>query len=60
MVYTNGEPLNGKWTSSSDVDFCVDKKMVHIGEYKSYKHYGDYFIRQLTKLHTTEKKEEKK
>ena len=50
LNHVSGEPLSGKWTTCSDVDFYIDKKMVHIAEYKPYKHYGDYFVRQLQKL----------
>jgi len=50
LVWNGGSSLSGKWTSSSDVDFYVDKDMVHIVDAKVTRRYGEYFIRNINKF----------
>jgi len=50
LVWNGGSPLTGKWSSSSDVDFYVDKDMVHILDSKVTRRYGEFFIRNISKF----------
>lgn len=44
----SGKPaLTGKFVSSSDIDFYIDKGMIHIADTKVERKYGDYFLRQI-------------
>lgn len=45
-----GGPLSGDLINVSDVEFYVDKDMVHIADFKPYKHYGEWFIYSIRKL----------
>jgi len=49
LVWNGGSPVSGKWTSS-DVDFYVEKDMVHIVDAKVTRRYGEYFIRNINKF----------
>jgi len=46
----SGGPLNAKWSTSSDLDFHIDKDMIHVADTKISRKYGEYFIRQINKL----------
>ncbi|KAK2171576.1 hypothetical protein NP493_1041g01018 [Ridgeia piscesae] len=51
MVWTEGAGgLDGQFLSSSEVDFYVDKDMIHIADTKVARRYGDFFIRQIHKF----------
>lgn len=50
LVWNGGPPLGGEWMSSSDIDFHVDKDMVHIADTKMARRYGEYFIRNINKF----------
>ncbi|KAG9511300.1 Eukaryotic translation initiation factor 3 subunit L, partial [Fragariocoptes setiger] len=43
-------PLDGELRSGSDVDFYIDKNMIHIADTKVARRYGDYFLRQVHKF----------
>jgi translation initiation factor 3 subunit L len=47
---TGGGPLSGDLVNASDVDFYVDKDMLHIADFKPYKHYGEWFIFNIHKF----------
>ena len=38
-----------------DIDFYVDKDMVHISDTKIARHYGDYYVQQVLKLKDSNK-----
>lgn len=51
VVWTKGTSgLEGEFQSSSEVDFYVDKDMIHIADTKVARRYGDFFIRQIHKF----------
>lgn len=50
LVWTSGSPINGEWAYSSDVDFYLDKDMVHISDSKVQKKYSEFFIRNIQKF----------
>ena len=51
MVWTKGtSSLQGEFQSDSEVDFYIDKNMIHIADTKVAQRYGDFFIRQIHKL----------
>ena len=44
----SGKPgLTGKFVSSSDIDFYIDKGMIHIADTKVERRYGDFFLKQI-------------
>ncbi|CAG7785475.1 unnamed protein product [Allacma fusca] len=48
VVWTKGiSSLDGEFQAGSEVDFYIDKDMVHIADTKVGRRYGDYFIRQI-------------
>jgi len=50
-VWTKGTSgLEGSFQSDSEVDFYIDKNMIHIADTKVDQRYGDFFIRQIHKL----------
>jgi translation initiation factor 3 subunit L len=49
-VWTGGSPLSGEMISSYDVDFYLDKDMIHISDTKVQKGYADFFIRHINKF----------
>lgn len=49
-VWVAGSPLNGTPKTCSDVDFYLDKSMIHIADTKVEKRYGEFFIRYITKF----------
>jgi len=42
--------VNKEWVSSSDVEFYVDKEMIHVADYKVPKKYGEYFLNHINKF----------
>lgn len=51
MVWTKGTSgLEGEFQSGSEVDFFIDKDMIHIADTKVARRYGDFFIRQIHKF----------
>jgi translation initiation factor 3 subunit L len=42
--------LEGEFQSGSEVDFYIDKDMIHIADTKVARRYGDFFIRQIHKF----------
>jgi len=51
VVWTDGTSgLSGKFQSSSELDFYIDKDMIHIADTKVARRYGDFFIRQIHKF----------
>jgi len=53
VVWTKGSGssgLEGELQSSSEVDFFIDKDMIHIADTKVQRRFGDYFIRQILKF----------
>ncbi|KAI1287283.1 Eukaryotic translation initiation factor 3 subunit L [Halotydeus destructor] len=51
VVWTSGNSgLEGEFQSGSDVDFYIDKDMIHVADTKVARRYGDYFLRQIHKF----------
>lgn len=51
LVWTKGTSgLEGEFQSESEVDFYIDKMMIHIADTKVDRRYGDFFIRQIHKF----------
>merc|ERR1719259_1592404 len=51
VVWTKGTSgLEGEFQSGSEVDFFIDKNMIHIADTKVARRYGDFFIRQIHKF----------
>lgn len=51
VFWTKGTSgLEGEFQSASEVDFYVDKDMIHIADTKVARRYGDFFIRQIHKF----------
>ncbi|CAG2181675.1 unnamed protein product [Oppiella nova] len=51
LVWTKGQSgLDGEFHSESDVDFYIDKDMIHIADTKVARRYGDWFLRQIHKF----------
>jgi len=51
LVWTKGTSgLDGDFKTESEVDFFIDKNMIHIADTKVDRRYGDYFIRQILKF----------
>ncbi|XP_052759791.1 eukaryotic translation initiation factor 3 subunit L-like [Mya arenaria] len=51
VVWTKGTSgLEGEFQSASEVDFYIDRDMVHIADTKVARRYGDFFIRQIHKF----------
>lgn len=46
----DGSPLEGEYTTSSDVGFHVEKDVVHISDTKQASRHGEYFLLQIGKL----------
>jgi len=64
LVWDMGPPLAGEWTSTSDVDFFVDKEMIHIQDSKVTRRYTEFFIRHISRfediIQSVEKNSKKK
>ena len=41
---------DGGEQTTLDIDFYVDKDMIHISDTKIARHYGDYYVQQIIKL----------
>lgn len=51
VVWSKGTSgLDGDFQSESEVDFYIDKNMIHIADTKVDRRYGDFFIRQIHKF----------
>lgn len=50
LLWSSGPPLSGEMSSYSDVDFAVDKDMIHISDTKVARRYSEFFIRHTDKL----------
>jgi translation initiation factor 3 subunit L len=51
LVWTKGiSGLDGEFQSASEVDFYIDKDMIHIADTKVARRYGDFFIRNIHKF----------
>ena len=51
VVWTKGvSALDGEFQSESEVDFYIDKNMIHIADTKVDRRFGDFFIRQIHKF----------
>ncbi|KAL3877920.1 hypothetical protein ACJMK2_035561 [Sinanodonta woodiana] len=51
VVWTKGTSgLEGEFQSASEVDFYIDRDMIHIADTKVARRYGDFFIRQIHKF----------
>lgn len=51
LVWTKGTGgLEGEFQSASEVDFYIDRDMIHIADTKVARRYGDFFIRQIHKF----------
>lgn len=51
VVWTKGSSsLEGEFQSGSDVDFFIDRDMIHIADTKVARRYGDFYIRQYHKF----------
>jgi len=51
VVWTKGTSgLEGEFQSGSEVDFYIDRNMIHIADTKVARRYGDFFIRQFHKF----------
>eukprot|EP01134_Creolimax_fragrantissima_P006716 CFRG6716T1 len=50
VCWTDGSALNGERTSGSEVDFYLDNDMIHIADTKVERRFGQYYLRQVSKL----------
>ena len=51
IVWTKGvSALEGDFQTESEVDFYIDKNMIHIADTKVDRRFGDFFIRQIHKF----------
>lgn len=51
IVWTKGTSgLEGEFQADSEVDFFIDRHMIHIADTKVARRYGDFFIRQIHKF----------
>lgn len=51
VIWTKGtSALDGELQSASEVDFYIDKDMIHIADTKVARRYGDFFIRNIHKF----------
>jgi len=51
VVWTAGSSgLEGEFQSGSDVDFYVDKEMIHVADTKVARSYANYFLRSIAKF----------
>ncbi|KAK2154393.1 hypothetical protein LSH36_269g04034 [Paralvinella palmiformis] len=61
IVWTKGSSgLEGEFQSASEVDFYIDKDMIHIADTKVARRYGDFFIRQIHKFEEVVKQDPEK
>lgn len=50
LQWSRGSLLSGEMETSSDVDFFIDKDMVHIHDAKIQRKYSEFFIRHINKF----------
>jgi len=50
LQWTSGTPLSGELNPVSDIDFFIDKDMVHIQDTKAQRNYSEFFIRHINKF----------
>ena len=51
VVWTRGTGgLEGEFQAASEIDFYIDKSMVHIADTKVARRYGDFFIRNIHEI----------
>jgi len=50
LIWNGGSAIGGELSSFSDIDFFVDKDMVHIYDSKSQRRYAEFFIRHINKF----------
>ena len=50
LVWTSGTATSGSRLSADDVDFYIEKDMVHIANVKVARCYGEYFVHHINKL----------
>lgn len=50
LVWSSGVATSGSRASSDDVDFFIEKDMIHIANVKVARCYGDYFVGQINKM----------
>ncbi|KAI3484174.1 hypothetical protein L1887_52880 [Cichorium endivia] len=48
---SSGSLLEGEVVNTSDLDFVIDTNMVHIAESRVGRRYGDWFLRNGTRMH---------
>lgn len=57
VVWTKGTSgLDGKFQSGSELDFYIDRDMIHIADTKVSHRYGDFFIRKILKFEELNRK----
>ncbi|KAL0074830.1 RNA polymerase I-associated factor PAF67-domain-containing protein [Phycomyces blakesleeanus] len=47
--WTEGNLIEGEYQSTSDLDFCLKKDIIHIAEVKIGRRYGDWFLRNISR-----------
>ncbi|SPC60792.1 related to eIF3l - translation initiation factor 3 subunit L [Ustilago sp. UG-2017b] len=51
LKWSSGSLLEGEVVNTSDLDFVIDTNMVHIAESRVGRRYGDWFLRNGTRMH---------
>ncbi|SPO39876.1 related to eIF3l - translation initiation factor 3 subunit L [Pseudozyma flocculosa] len=51
IKWSQGGLLEGEVVNTSDLDFVIDTNMVHIAESRVGRRYGDWFLRNGTRMH---------
>ncbi|KAJ9477489.1 Eukaryotic translation initiation factor 3 subunit L [Pseudozyma hubeiensis] len=51
LKWSSGSLLEGEVVNTSDLDFVIDTDMVHIAESRVGRRYGDWFLRNGTRMH---------
>lgn len=51
LKWSSGSLLHGQVVNTSDLDFVIDTDMVHIAESRVGRRYGDWFLRNGTRMH---------
>ncbi|KJE96343.1 eukaryotic translation initiation factor 3 [Capsaspora owczarzaki ATCC 30864] len=52
VVWSQGPPLSGEFHSTSDIDFYLNKDMIHIADTKVARRYGSVFIKLISNSRT--------
>lgn len=50
LQWSAGSPLSGEMETSSDVDFFIDRDMIHIHDAKVARKYSEFFLRHINKF----------